>query len=189
MSQPPQMRTRKTSFTAEELIHLPRGKCRYELVKGELFEMPPAGGRHGSVAMRIGALLGVHARANQLGEVFAAETGYILCRDPDTVRAPGASFIAGDRLPPGELPAGYFDIMPDLAIEVLSPNDRPGEVQDKVEDWLRAGVRLVWVINPTTRSAMVHRPLSDPQEVAEGDILDGNEVISGFTCQLRELFL
>ena len=189
MSQPPQMRTRKTSFTAEELIHLPRGKCRYELVKGELFEMPPAGGTHGSVAMRIGALLSVHARANQLGEVFAAETGYILRRDPDTVWATDASFIAKDRLPPGELPPGYFDIMPDLAVEVLSPNDRPGEVQDKVDDWLRAGVRLVWVINPATRSAMVHQPLSDPQEVAEGGSLDGADVIPGFTCQIRELFL
>ena len=150
--------------------------------------MPPAGGRHGSVAMRIGALLSVHARDNQLGEVFAAETGFILRRDPDTVRAPDASFIAGDRLPPGELAGGYFDIMPDLAVEVLSPNDRPGEVQDKVDDWLGAGVRLVWVINPPTRSAMVYRSASDGQEMTEGDSLDGADMMPGFTCQLRELF-
>ena len=102
------MRTRKTLFTADELIRLPRGKCRYELVKGDLYEMPPAGGRHGSVAMSIGALLYAHVRANQLGEVFAAETGYTLRRDPDTVHAPDASFIARDRLPPGEPPAGYL---------------------------------------------------------------------------------
>ena len=98
MSQPPQMRTRKTSFTADELIHLPRGKCRYELVKGELFEMPPAGGRHGSVAMRIGILLGSHVMRNRLGEVFAADTGFIVRRDPDTVRAPDACFIGTFRV-------------------------------------------------------------------------------------------
>ena len=189
MSQPTQMRTRKTLFTAEELIHLPSGKSRYELVKGELFEMPPAGGRHGSVAMRIGSLLSAHATANELGEVFAAETGFILRRGPDTVRAPDASFIAKDRLPPGELPAGYFEIMPDLAVEVLSPNDRAGEVLDKVDDWLQAGVLLVWVINPAARSAMVYGTSNDRQEVAEDGSLDGAEVVPGFTCQLRDLFL
>ena len=189
MNQPSQMRTRKTLFTAAELVRLPRGKCRYELVKGELFEMPPAGGRHGSVAMRIGILLGAHVMANQLGEVFAAETGYILRRDPDTVRAPDACFIARDRLPSGDLTPGYFEIMPDLAVEVMSPNDRPGEVQDTVEDWLRAGVRLVWVINPATRSAMVYRSAGDGQEVTERDRLDGAGVIPGFNCQIRELFL
>lgn len=188
MNQPPQMRTRKTLFTAEELIRLPRGKCRYELVKGELFEMPPAGGRHGSVAMRTGALLSVHARANQLGEVFAAETGFILRRDPDTVRAPDACFIARDRMPEGGMPTGYFEIMPDLAVEVLSPKDRAGEVRGKVEEWIRAGVRLVWVINPATRSAMVYGSSSGPQEVTEGGSLEGAEVVPGFTCQLRELF-
>ena len=189
MSQPPQMRTRKTSFTAEELIRLPRGKCRYELVKGDLFEMPLAGAAHGRAAMEIGALVGTQVQVNELGEVFAAGTGYIIRRNPDTVRAPDASFISGNRLPPGELPAGYFDIMPDLAVEVLSPNDRPGEVQDKVDDWLRAGVPLVWVINPATRTAMVYRSGSDRQEVTEGGSLDGAEVVPGFTCQLRELFL
>jgi len=189
MSQLPQMRTRKTSFTPDELIHLPRGKCRYELVKGELFEMPPAGGRHGSVAMRIGILLGSHVMENRLGEVFAAETGFILRRDPATVRAPDACFIARDRLPSEDLPPGYLEIMPDLAVEVLSPNDRPSEVHDKVNDWLQAGVRLVWVIDPATRTAMLYRPLSDPQEVSEDGSLDGAEVVPGFTCQLRELFL
>ena len=188
MSQPPQMRNKKTVFTAEELIRLPRGKCRYELVKGELFEMPPAGGRHGSVAMRIGVLLGSHVMANQLGEVLAAETGYFLRRDPDTVRAPDASFIAGDRLPPGELPAGYLDIMPDLAVEVLSPNDRAGEVLDKVDDWLGAGVKLVWVLDPAARTVRVYRSTAQVEELAEHEILDGAEVLPGFSCEIRSLF-
>ena len=124
-----------------------------------------------------------------MGEVFAAETGFILRRSPDTVRAPDASFIAADRLPEGDLPAGYFEIVPDLAVEVLSPNDRTGEVRDKVDEWIRAGVRLVWVINPAAGTAMVYRPDSDGQELTVGDSLDGAEVIPGFTCQIRELFL
>lgn len=189
MSQPPQMRTRKTLFTAEELIRLPRGRCRYELVKGELFEMPPAGGRHGNVAMQIGSLLNAHVRANQLGYVFAAETGYFLSHDPDTVRAPDASFIAGDRLPPGELPIGYLDIMPDLAVEVLSPNDRAGEVLDKVNDWFRSEVKLVWVIDPAARTVRVYRATAEVQELAENEILGGAEVVPGFTCEIGELFV
>ena len=183
------MRAKKTLLTAEELLRLSSAGHRYELVKGGLYEMPPAGGRHGSVAMRIGILLGAHVMANRLGEVFAAETGYILRRDPDTVRAPDVSFIASDRLPPGELPAGYLEIMPDLAVEVLSPNDRPNEVRDKVEDWLRAGVTLVWVIYPTSRSATVYRSMDDVQELSEDDSLDGEQVVPGFSCSVGDLFL
>ena len=182
------MRTRKTLLTAEELLRLSTSGRRYELVKGELFEMPPAGGKHGSVAMRVGSLLSVHVRANDLGEVFAAETGFILRRNPDTVRAPDASFIAKDRLPEGELPVGYLEIVPDLAVEVVSPNDTTREVWDKVGDWLRAGTRLVWVIDPASRSVTVYRSMDDFQILSEGDELVGGEVIPGFTGNLRDQF-
>ena len=182
------MRTRKTLLTAEELLRLSTSGRRYELVKGELFEMPPAGGKHGSVAMRVGSLLSVHVRANDLGEVFAAETGFILRRNPDTVRAPDASFIAKDRLPEGELPIGYLEIVPDLAVEVVSPNDTTREVWDKVGDWLRAGTRLVWVIDPASRSVTVYRSMDDFQILSEGDELVGGEVIPGFTGNLRDQF-
>jgi len=150
--------------------------------------MPPAGGRHGSVAMRIGSLLSVHVRANDLGEVFAAETGFILRRNPDTVRAPDASFIAKDRLPEGNLPIGYLEIIPGLVVEVVSPSDTAREVQDKVEDWLRAGSRLVWVIDPPTRSVTVYRSMDDLQILSEGDELVGGEVIPGFVGNIQDLF-
>ena len=182
------MRARKTLITAEELFRLSTTGCRYELVKGELFEMPPAGARHGSVAMRIGVLLGACVQANQLGYVFAAETGFILRRDPDTVRAPDASFVATDRFPAGELPIGFPELAPDLAVEVLSPSDTAREVEDKVEDWLQAGTRLVWVIDPATRSARVYRSLEELQELSEDDSLDGGDVLPGFACNIRELF-
>ena len=182
------MRTLKKLFTAEELLHLPTTGRRLELVKGELFEMPPAGGRHGNVAMHIGALLWTYVQANELGEVFAAETGFILHRNPDTVRAPDASFVAEDKLPMGDLPAGYMDVVPDLAVEVVSPNDRATEVLDKVEEWHQAGTRLVWVIYPATRSATVYRSMEEVQDLSEADSLDGDHVIPGFTCNIRDLF-
>ncbi len=182
------MRVHKKLFTAAELFNLSIPGKRLELVKGELFEMAPAGGRHGSVAMTIGVLLGAHVRTNRLGETFAAETGFILRLNPDTVRAPDAAFVAAHRLPEGEVPTGFLELAPDLAVEVLSPSDRPGEVAEKVEDWLRAGTRLVWVIDPATRTVTVYRSLDDVQELSGEDRLDGEQVVPGFSCALAEVF-
>ena len=181
------MRTKKATLTAEELLRLSTTGRRYELVKGELFEIPPAGGRHGSVAMRIGASLNAYVRAHSLGEVFAAETGFILRRNPDTVRAPDAAFVAKERLPAGELPPGYLEMVPDLAVEVVSPGDTTREVREKVADWLRAGVRLLWAIDPATRSVTVYRSPEDFDVLSEDDILDGGQVIPGFSANIKDL--
>ncbi len=182
------MRTKKATLTAEELLRLSTSGCRYELVKGDLFEMPPAGGRHGSVAMRIGIALGSYVRADESGEVFAAETGFILRRDPDTVRAPDAAFVAKERLPAGELPPGYLEMVPDLAVEVVSPGDSAREVGEKVDDWMRAGVRLLWAIDPATRSVTVYRSTDDFSVLSEDDNLDGGQVIAGFSANIKDLF-
>ncbi|PKB84045.1 MAG: hypothetical protein BZY88_00830 [SAR202 cluster bacterium Io17-Chloro-G9] len=182
------MRNLKTLFTAEELSRLSETSHRYELVKGELFEMPPAGARHGDVAMEIGTLLRVFVRANRLGWVFAAETGFILVRNPDTVRAPDASFVAMERLPAGDLPVGFLEVAPDLAVEVVSPGDTAREVEEKVEDWLRAGTRLVWVIYPATHSATVYRALGESEQLSENESLDGGDVLPGFGCTVGDLF-
>ena len=167
------MRTRRTTLNAEEVLRLSTtgANCRYELVQGVLFEMPPAGARHGSVAMQVGSLLSVYVRANQLGQVFAAETGFILRRNPDTVRAPDASFVAGERLP-----------------EVVSPSETPREVEEKVADWLGAGTHLVWTIYPASRTVTVYRSPEDALVLSEEDTLDGGDVIPGFTCSVRDLF-
>jgi Uma2 family endonuclease len=181
-------RIRKTLFTAEELFRLSSTGRRYELVRGELYEMPPAGGRHGNVAMTIGIFIGVYVRAHQLGTVFAAETGFILGLNPDTVRAPDASFVSRDRLPQGEVPSGFLEMAPDLAVEVLSPNDRSRDVREKVDDWLQAGTRLVWVIDPVARTVTVHGSLENSQRLTEEDLLGGGDVVPGFSCAVRELF-
>ena len=182
------MRTKKSTLSAEELLRLSTTGRRYELVKGELFEMPPAGGRHGSVAMRIGALLNTYVRSHGLGEVFAAETGFILRRDPDTVRAPDAAFVANERLPAGELPPGYLEMVPDLAVEVVSPGDSAREVREKVADWMGAGVRLLWAIDPATRSVTVYRSPEDFDVLSDDDTLDGGRVIPGFSADINDLF-
>ena len=182
------MRTLKKLFTAEELLCLPTTGRRLELVKGKVYEMAPAGGPHGYIAMNIGALIHVHVRANGLGRVFAAETGFILHRDPDTVRAPDAAFISYDRLGEEAIPDGYLAAAPDLVVEVVSPSDTRREVRDKVEEWLRAGVRLAWVIYPASRSADVYRSIDDASHLSEDDVLDGEDVVPDFACRLGELF-
>lgn len=177
---------RQTLHTAEDLLRL-SAQGRYELVKGELIEMPPAGGRHGQVAMRIGIRLGAYVERQGLGEVFAAETGFYLAHRRDTVRAPDAAFVSRGRLPAGPAPEGYIDLTPDLAVEVVSPSDTASAIQAKVEDWLRAGTRLVWVVYPETRSVAVYGSLADVRILREGESLDGGEVVPGFSCPLAEI--
>ena len=184
----PTKRSLKTLFTAEELLRFPRGKQRLELVNGKLYEMALSGGKHGYISANICAILDSHVQLTDLGCVFSTGTGFTLQRDPDTVRAPDAAFVAKDRMPPGETPDGYLALAPDLAVEVISPNDRPREVREKVADWLNAGTRLVWVIYPASRTATVHRPPHSIQKLGEEDTLDGAEVVPGFTCRVEELF-
>ncbi len=179
----------KTSFTAEELLHFPTAGRRLELVKGRIYEMPLADVRQADVAMRIGAALDAHVKANNLGAVFSGGTGFVLGRDLDTVRTPDAAFVSSERIPEDGLPDGYFPTAPDLAVEVVSPQDRPLDVREKIEDWLKGGTRLVWMIQRAQRTVMVYRPLGDPTELSEDAILDGEEVVLGFVCNVKELFV
>ena len=183
------MRALKKLFTAEELLCLSATGNRLELVKGKVYEMAPAGGRHGYAANRAAARLTVHTDSTGLGHVFTAETGFLIHRDPDTVRAPDVSFVSVSRLALNDISDGYIDMAPDLAVEVVSPNDRRREVQEKVEEWLNAGVRLVWVLYPATRSAIIYRSLNDVTNLAADDFLDGEEVVPGFTCRVGDLFV
>ena len=182
------MRTLKELFTAEELLCLPTVGRRLELVKGKVYEMAPAGGRHGYVAIKTAVPLSAHVQSNRLGHVFAAETGFVLRRDPDTVRAPDVAFIAQSRLSVHEIPDSFIELVPDLVVEVVSPSDTRREVLDKVEDWLRAGVKLVWVLYPISRTASVYRSGASVRDLTETDLLDGEDVVPGFSCRLADLF-
>ena len=180
--------TTKTLVTADELLRMPDDGKRYELIEGELIELAPAGGIHGNIGMKIAGLLFQHVHNNDLGELFAAETGVFLQHDPDTVRAPDVAFIAKDRIPPDGIPTGYLDTIPDLAVEVVSPNDLAEQVQEKIEQWIEHGVKLVWVVYPEQRSIMVYRSLSEVQVLHEGDTLTGDPVLSDFSCSVSEIF-
>jgi Uma2 family endonuclease len=170
-------------MTAEELLHAHLPNQRSELVRGVLRVREPAGSMHGRVAMNLGGELRAHAKAKDAGTVFAAETGFKLFADPDTVRAPDVAFVAKGREPPPDA-RGFADLAPDLVVEVLSHDDRPGEVLAKVADWLFAGTRLVWVVDPERRMARVYR-MDGSETIVTGDgMLDGEDVLPGFSCPL-----
>lgn len=169
------------SMTAEELLHLNLPNTRTELVRGRLIVREPAGYRHGDVAARLLVIVGSFVHEHQVGRVFAAETGFTLERNPDTVRAPDVAFIRTERLLHTP-PRGFAEIAPDLAAEVLSPDDRPGEVLAKVADWLKAGTRLVWVVDPVRKHARVYRADGTEALVAMGESLEGEDVVPGFSC-------
>jgi len=175
-------------LTAEELLTLPDDGHRYELVRGELVCMAVTGRRHGIIASRVDYRLRAFVEAHELGEVCAADTDFRLAQNPDTVRAPDVSFIARERLPGGNAPEGYWPFAPDLAVEVVSPSDRSDDVLAKVQEYLRAGTRLVWVFHPRTKTVMVYRADGEVLLVQGQEELSGEEVLPGFHCQVNELF-
>jgi Uma2 family endonuclease len=179
--------TEPLGMTAEELFELPDDGMRHELVEGELRTMAPAGFDHGRVALHIGARIFDHVDQHGLGVAYAAETGFILRRGPDTVRAPDAAFVAADRVP-RRGSRGFAELAPDLVVEVVSPSDRASEVAEKAAMWLDAGVRLVWVVDPQARLAAVHHPGGLVTVLREDGVLDGEDVLPGFRLPLAPLF-
>ncbi|HSE35995.1 MAG TPA: Uma2 family endonuclease [Blastocatellia bacterium] len=175
-------------LTADDLLRVPRDGYRYELSKGELIREPPAGNIHGKRTMRLGWRLARHVEANDLGVVFAAETGFRLASDPDTVRAPDVAFVANTRVEKAGEFDGFWPGAPDLAVEVMSPRDSYTGVEQKVLEYLSAGTRAVWVVDPSRRTVTVYRSLAETTILTEADTLDGGEIIPGFTCIIAEIF-
>jgi Uma2 family endonuclease len=173
-------------MSAEDLLYANIPDKRTELVRGVLIVREPAGGRHGRVANELSRVIGNHVHAHALGAVYAAETGFTLARRPDTVRAPDVAFVRRERLPDPE-PTGFPDLAPDLVVEVVSPGDRAGEILAKVADWLSAGTRLVWVVDPERRLARVYRQDGTEVTISQGGELDGEDVLPGFACPLAAI--
>jgi Uma2 family endonuclease len=183
------MNPTQTHTTADELLRLPDDGCRYELIRGELRRMPPAGSEHGAIAINIGVVIGQFVKTHGLGVVFGAETGFKLASDPDTVRAPDLAFVRRERIPPEGMPQGCWPGAPDLAVEVVSPSDTYTAVEEKVREWLDAGTRLVLVVTPRTRTVTMHASQTQVTRLTESDLLTGGEVLPGFSCRVAELFL
>lgn len=176
----------QTVATADQLLQTP-GLGRCELIHGELVEMSPAGFEHGRLAAEIAGILRDFVKPRSLGTITGAETGFYLERNPDTVRAPDVGFIRSDRLPAKKL-SGFFEGPPDLAVEILSPSDRASEIVAKVRDWLRAGCRVVWVVDPETETIAVHESKDRIFELGLSDTLSGGNVLPGLDILVRDVF-
>jgi Uma2 family endonuclease len=173
--------------TAEELAAFP-AHLHYELIRGKLRKMAPAGDAHGAYTMDLAIEIGHFVRLNDLGRCYAAETGFRLSRNPDTVLAPDFAFVAKERLsePPGP---GFLALVPDLVLETRSPGDTAKEMADKIALWLSFGVRLALHLEPRTKRLTVHTPGSLPQVLTVADTLSGGEVLPGFLLPLTRLFV
>jgi Uma2 family endonuclease len=183
------MSTTSTALmTAEELLQLPRGEFRAELVNGELITMPLAGLPHGRIAMRLGAPLAQFVWDNDLGEAYGVDTGFKLTSNPDTVLGPDVSFISKERLEEvGEI-KGYWPSAPDLAVEVLSPGDRPGKVKTKISQWLGFGTKQVWIVDPKLWTVTIYRSLTDIVTFTRGEYLEAPDLLPGFRISLERIF-
>jgi Uma2 family endonuclease len=178
----------RTILTAEEFLQLCANQeaTRYELVRGELVEMPPVGDIHADTAAELTARLRPFVLQHRLGRVFV-ELGFCLECRPDTVRAPDVSFIRAERLPE-RLRGGFFPGAPDLAIEVVSPYDRAAELDAKIQEYLEHGTQRVWVVYPLTWTVAVYQPDGTARRYRVDDVLVDDEILPGFSLPLKELF-
>lgn len=178
---------KESLITAEELFKMPDDGYRYELDKGRLRKMAPAGIKHGVIAIRLGARLQIFVEGHNLGFVCAAETGFYLEKEPDTVKAADVSFYSWEMIPMSDIPDGYGDFPPDLAVEVMSPNDSVIKSEKKAFAYLEKGTKIVWVIHPKRQTVTVYRKGSK-KILKSVDVLDGEDVIPGFSVNVAEIF-
>jgi Uma2 family endonuclease len=169
-------------ITDQELLRLPKDGQKYEVVDGELC-VSPAGWRHERVVARLLTRLGTFVEQHRLGTVVGSNALFVL--PSGNRRGPDVSFVRTGRLPPDD--AVFPALVPDLAVEVVSPDDSAREVLDKVGEYLQAGVRLIWVIDPIARQAAAHRSLTDVDVLREDGVLDGADVLPGFRCPLVDV--
>ncbi len=180
------MATAESITTADQLFQASDlGRC--ELLRGELRMMSPAGSEHGMIAAELAAILLDFVKPRGLGVVLGAETGFRIAENPDTVRAPDVAFIRRQRIG-AELPDGFFPGAPDLAVEVLSPNDRAGEVLRKVQDWLAAGSAVVWVVDPKTQTATVYGADRRAVMLTSSETISGGDLLPGFSASVAAIF-
>ena len=178
----------KRLMTADDLLNLPDDGQRHELVRGELRTMAPSANEQGWMTMNVSTPLDVLVRDRRLGVVFTADTGFKLAENPDTVLAPDVAFFSRERALQERPTRGFRVGAPDLAVEIISPNDRYVEVEEKVAAWLASGVRMLILVNPRRREVRVHRLGQPAQVLSEADTLDGGDVVPGWRLPVAEIF-
>jgi Uma2 family endonuclease len=173
------------TITAYELWELGSKIEPSELIEGELREMTPPGGEHGRLQARFAMLLSIWAERAAFGQVFG-EVGYILKRNPDTVLAPDVSLVSTERLPADI--SRFLELAPDVAIEVVSPSNAPGEIERKLAIYLETGVRSVWIVYPAEQQIVIHQPHTAPRVVTGDQLLEDSAVLPGFSASLSRVF-
>ena len=173
--------------TAEQLERMGNLDVDYELVRGVLVPVTPPGPEHGELAAYLAARLVAFTRPRRVGTVYV-ESGYVLFRGPDTVRGPDVSFLSRERAAQVKGRRGFVPFAPELAVEIRSPENTLAELSAKARDYLEAGTRLVWIVDPPSHTAQVHEPGKAPRLLSRDAVLDGGDVLPGFTLPLAELF-
>jgi Uma2 family endonuclease len=179
------MATAQTITTAQQLFEAGDiGPC--ELVRGELIMMSPAGFEHGDLGIIIASALSAFVRTHRLGKVCGADTGFYVERNPDTVRAPDVAFVRKERVH-GRITA-YFDGAPDLAVEIISPNDRRRDIEAKTQMWLDTGCEVVWVVDPPRQTITVYKTNDSPKQYQSSDTIECPDLLPGFALPLKDVF-
>jgi Uma2 family endonuclease len=178
--------TNEGLITAEEFAHFPDlGSC--ELLEGRIVHLSPAQPFHGLVEVRLSSRLFIYADTTGRGHVLGGEVGLWARRNPDTVRGADLLFISRERYARRN-PRGFLDVPPELVVEVLSPDDRYGEVMEKLQEYLALGVDLVWIVDPERRYVLAYRSMLEVERFGEGDVLADDEILPGFSLPVAELF-
>lgn len=175
----------------DDLLRMPEDGYRYELVEGVLRQMTPTGYEHGRCTARMLGLLIAYVHPRGMGDVVAAETGFLIARGSEgcaTVRAADVAFVAKGRVPADADTDKYLEMAPDLVVETLSPFDTASEVQEKIDLWLSTGVRMALTLDPTSRVVTVYRSSAEARRLTEVDSLTLDDVVPGFTCRVSEIF-
>lgn len=174
-------------LTAEAFWHSPENGKHRHLVRGEVVETMPPGGMHGLIAVALAGRLQSWAKRGP-GGCVGVESGFILARDPDTVRGPDVFYVSADRIPKTGIPEAFWNLAPDLAVEVISPDETANEILEKIADFHAAGTSRVWVVYPRRREVVIHHPDGSARTVGGNDVLEDQEILPGFTCRVAELF-
>jgi Uma2 family endonuclease len=180
--------TRPKLTTADELWAIGGDSCRYDLIEGELYRISPASPKYGKFAARVARHLDVFVDERDLGEVYGAESGFRLSRDPDTVLAPDAAFVRTEKIPPDDEQDGFWDVVPDLVVEVISPSDTVRYLVDKVAAYLEAGVSVVLTIDPKRFTVSAHTQDGIARTLQVGDVLELPDILPGFAVPVSEIF-
>ncbi len=175
-------------LTADDLLRLYSEGVRGELIRGEFCETVSSGGEHGEIAMNMGGEVRSFVRPRRLGRVSGSDSGVLLERDPDTVREPDMLYISAETLPLDVRVTKYYEVVPDLIVEIKSPSESRDAFTDKLRMWLSYGVRVAWGVFPETRTVEIHVAGATTTVLTDADTLDGGEVLPGFTCAVSGIF-